>query len=59
VFIVDDDVLVADLLSEMFRAEGCEVSVAHDGQQAIQALRAAMAEMRRRPRCRPGTSPGL
>jgi CheY-like chemotaxis protein len=44
VLIVDDDAALTSLMRELFRAEGCEVHIAHDGRQAIKVLTGLMAE---------------
>ncbi len=45
VLVVDDNVDAAELLSEVLRSLGHEVMVAHDGPQALEALRSFRAEV--------------
>ena len=45
VLVVDDNVDAAELLSEILRSIGHEVVVAHDGPQALEALRSFPAEV--------------
>ena len=45
ILVVDDNVDTADLLSEVLRAIGHEVVIAHDGAQALEALRAFDAQV--------------
>jgi CheY-like chemotaxis protein len=44
VCVVDDDAALTTLVSALFRAEGCEVSTAHDGQEAIELVSGTMAQ---------------